>query len=483
MVWMIIFTLLVAILAVVFARTALFHSRQMHALTADDIRINLDLAVKRLSGAIRIRTLSFVEIGEVDSEPFICFREYLEKQFPLVHARLKREIIAENSLLYTWQGKDSTLLPVLMMAHMDVVPVVEEAGKPWTQPAYGGDVQDGFIWGRGTLDDKGSLLGLLEAVENLLENGFTPQRTLMLTFGHDEEIGGIKGAAAVSQVLTDRGVRFEYVLDEGGAIVDEFIGKMSVAALGIAEKGYVTVKLTKEGDGGHSSQPPEHTTIGQLSAAIQRIEAHPRGLHPGGVLGLMLDYLGPEMSFPVRLFLANRWLFGPLVNWFLVRQPSIKPMMQTTQAVTMISAGIKDNILPPSASAAVNCRILPGETVEQMVQHLRKSANDADLKVEPILDFCVEPSPISPISSRAFLDVQKSISQIFPKTIVAPYLVLGGTDSKHFQNLSESVFRFSPTAMHVSDLARLHGRDERISVKAYQDSIIFYVQLMKNTLV
>jgi carboxypeptidase PM20D1 len=474
--------LIVVVVIIVLVRTYLMKSRQVRGLKADDIGVNIDEAALHLSEAIQIPSLSFVEEGEVDSRPFTRLRTLLEKQFPRVHAALKKEIIAGDSLLFTWVGSNPDLKPVLLMAHMDVVPVLDEPGNPWTEPPFSGNIKDGFIWGRGSLDDKHALMGILEAVEYLLGQGVVPQRTVMLAFGHDEEVGGLKGAAAISSVLARRGVRLEFILDEGGAIVRGLFGNLTVAALGIAEKGYVTIKLTMEGKAGHSSQPPAHTTIGLLSAAIQMIEARPHPLKLQGVIATMLDYLGPEMRLFERLIMANRWLFAPLVTNFLAKQPSIKAMMHTTQAVTIIAGGTKDNILPPSASAAVNCRVIPGETVQQTVDFVRAAAGNPELKVEPVPGFCNEPSSISSVESPAFQLLQHSISQVFPEAVVAPYLVTGGTDTKHYADLSDAIFRFSPAVMTSEDLRRIHGRDERIGILVYKEMIHFYTQLLLNSI-
>jgi len=474
--------LVVVIAAVVLARTFNVKSRQIHDVKADMIEIDSTLAASHLSNALQIQTLSFVEEGKVDSEPFRIFRGLLENHFPKVHAALKKEIIAGDSLLYTWTGTDPDLKPVLLLAHMDVVPVLVEPENPWTEAPFSGRIKDGFIWGRGSLDDKHCLMGILEAVEYLLAKGAIPRRTVMLAFGHDEEVGGLKGAAAISAVLTERNIHPEFILDEGGAIVNGLFGSLTVAALGIAEKGYVTIKLTSEGKAGHSSQPPVHTTIGLLSAAIQRIEAHPRPVKVEGVVASMLDYLGPEMLLLYRLAIVNRWLFGPLVNNFLSRQTYTRAMMHTTHAVTMIAGGTKDNILPPSASAAVNCRIIPGETVQQTVDYIKIIAGDPTLKVEPVSGFCNEPSPITSVESHAFHLLQRSIAQVFPKAVVAPYLVTGGTDTKHYAHLTDAIFRFSPAMLTNEDLARIHGRDERIGVQVYSEMIRFYIQLLLNSI-
>ena len=471
----------VIFLLFIMARTWTFRSRQLGKLMTDEIQVDIKGAANRLAGAVRIPTLSYNEGGEVNTEPFIRLRDFLETQFPLLHKNLKQEIIAGEGLLYTWQGTDVSLAPILLLAHSDVVPAVDEPGNAWTYPPFSGQIADGFIWGRGTLDDKVSVLGIFEAIEYLLIREIKPACTLLVAIGHDEEVGGLKGAGSLSKVLLDRGIKPDFILDEGGMLVQGMIGKLNLATVGIAEKGYVTIKLSAEGQAGHSSQPPTHTAIGKLCAAIQRVEAHPFPLRSGGVMATMLRYIGPEMPFGTRMALANWWLLGYFINQLLSKQPALNAMMRTTQAVTLISGGIKENILPSKATAAVNCRIIPGETIQETLKHMKAQVADANISLEPVPGFCNEPSPISAVDSPTFLMIQKTISQIFPEAIVSPYLTVGGTDTKHYTQLTHNIYRFLPVAILAGDLGRIHGRDERVSIAAYQNVIRFYIQLLINT--
>lgn len=474
-----IFLLILFILAV---RLFQFKSRQVHERAAGEIHIDINQASSRLAGAVQIPTLSFNEAGAVDPEPFERFRSFLQTQFPLIHKTLQVEVIAEHSMLFTWTGSEPALAPVLFLAHSDVVPAADEPMNPWTYPPFSGQIADGFIWGRGTLDDKVSAMGIFEAIEYLLGSNMQPARTLMFAMGHDEEVGGLNGAVNIARVLSERNIKPEFILDEGGMVVDGMIGKLDLAVVGIAEKGYLTVKLSVDGKSGHSSQPPNHTAIGKLCGAIARLESNPFPLRSGGVMATMLDYVGPEMPLGMRLILANQWLLGGLINRMLSKQPAMNAMMRTTQAVTRINGGTKDNILPASASAAVNCRILPGESVQSTLAHIRAQITDPEIKIESVTDFCNEPSLISDVHSTSFAIIQKTISQVFPRVIVAPYLTVGGTDTKHYTQLTRQIYRFLPATIIASDLGRMHGRDERITMDSYHNVIRFYIQLMLNAL-
>jgi carboxypeptidase PM20D1 len=274
-------------------RTILLTSKQVQVEgRPSNVSIDRNEAAERLSHAIQFKTISHSDETQFDKAAFIDFQNYIEQAFPLVHAQLTKEIINQYSLLYTWKGQDENLKPMLLMGHLDVVPVEAGTDKEWQYPPFEGRIADGYIWGRGAMDDKSSMLGILEAVEILLEEEFKPQRTIYLAFGHDEEIGGHTGAAEIAALLQSRGIELEYVLDEGLAIGEDFVPFLSrpVALVGIAEKGYVHVELSVESKGGHSSVPPSHTTIGILSAAIYKLERNPFPLELTEPIAQMLEY-------------------------------------------------------------------------------------------------------------------------------------------------------------------------------------------------
>lgn len=472
--------LLLSILAI---NTLRFTSKQIQVEPASALGVDEARASERLAQAIRFKTISQDGGTAASPEQLLALHRHLQQSFPKVHSILNKEVIGDYSLLYTWKGSDASLQPALLMAHMDVVPVEPATETQWTHPPFDGIVADGFIWGRGTMDDKSSVLGILEATEMLLTSGFQPRRTLYLAFGHDEEIGGKAGAVKIAEVLAQRGVRLFYVLDEGMFIADGVVPGVSspVALVGIAEKGYLSVMLTVEAESGHSSVPPSHTAIGILSMAVNRLEQNPLPANVNGVPGQMFDYVGPEMGFTMKLVFANRWLFKPLIQKQLSASPGTNATIRTTTAVTMINGGVKDNVLPSRATAIVNFRILPGSSIEEVMAHVREIIDDSRVKVEKYGNDFNEPSNVANIHSEEFTLLQKTIRQTFPTTIVAPALVVGATDSKHYGRLTENVYRFLPHRFNNDDITRLHGLNERISIENYVQGVRFYCQLIDNT--
>lgn len=463
-------------------------SRQLrHVEPAAAPELDSDAAARRLATALRFRTASRDAASRSDSaarasdDAFRDLRSYLAEAFPATHATLRREPVGRHSLLYTWPGRDPDRDPILLAAHMDVVPADTGGGSRWTHPPFDGVIAEGYIWGRGALDDKVGVLGILEAVEMLLEQGYRPERTVYLAFGHDEEVGGHRGAAAMARVLESRGVRLEYVLDEGLAIVRNLLPGLSSAAalIGIAEKGGLTIELTARAPGGHSSMPPAQTATGILNRAIVRLQQNPLPAALEGPARSLFEYLGPEMTLPQRAIFANLWLFEPLVERRLAQQPGANALIRTTTAVTLLRAGVKANVLPGEARATLNFRVRPGETTEDVIDHVYTVIDDPRVRLQVVE--ARDPSPISSIDSPAFRALHRSVRQVFPDLVVAPSLVLGGTDGRHYQPIARDVYRFLPIVLGPEDLTRIHGVDERIAVRSYADVIRFYLQLIRNT--
>jgi carboxypeptidase PM20D1 len=325
-------------------------------------------------------------------------------------------------------------------------------------------------------------MGILEAVENLLAKGFQPQRTVYLAFGHDEEIGGARGAAKIAELLRSRGVELEYVLDEGLNIFTGIIPGVtaSVALIGVAEKGYLSLQLTVETAGGHSSAPPRRTAIGIISHAIQRLEARPFPSRLSGPTRQMLEFLGPEMAWYNKLALANLWLFGPLARKQLAASPLTNAAIRTTVAPTLFNAGVKDNVLPAKATAVINLRLAPGETIDGATAHVQVTIGDPNVKITP-LPVQIEPSKISDIKSPSFAMLHQTIRETAPQSLVAPALLVAATDSRHYRALSGNIFRFLPIIRGAEDAKRIHGVDERISIEDYERCIRFYAQLIRNS--
>ena len=477
----VLFAGLVVLASVVLARGIFFACRQLEVERPTTVLVDAMAPAERLAEAIQFKTISHQDPGGFNPQAFLDFHRFLERAFPKVHRTLTREVVNEHSLLYTWKGTSSESKPILLMAHLDVVPVDPGTEGEWVQPLFSGRIGDGYIWGRGSMDLKVSVLGILEAVELLLSQGFQPTRTIYLAFGHDEEIGGQQGAVKIAALLKSRGVRLDYVLDEGLPVGHGLIPgvPVPVAMIGIAEKGYLTIELTVAGTGGHASMPPTHTAIGTLSAAIQRLESNPM---PAGItepVRQTFSCVGPEMSFTRRMLLANLWLSEPIVNRQLAASPATNALLRTTGAVTMVQGGTKENVLPAEAKAIVNFRVLPGDTLASVTEHVRRVINDTTVTVKTLK--AVEPSPVTPTDSETFRTLARTIRQVIPEVVVAPGLLVAGTDSKHYLPLTEATYRFLPIRLTGEDLQRIHGTNERIAIDNYAEVISFYAQLIRNS--
>lgn len=473
---------LLLLAAVLLFNTFSFKSKQLKTDAVPLYPVS-DSAVQRLSRAIKFKTISYQDSGKTDTSQFLGLHRFLKQSFPLIDSILTLEKINEYSLLYKWKGSNSSLKPILLMAHQDVVPVDPITIPDWAHPPFDGVVKDGFIFGRGALDIKSGITSQMEAVEYLLYQNFKPERTVYLAYGHDEELGGREGAFRIAKHLEEQNVELEYVLDEGGSIISGIVPGVSkpVAIIGIAEKGYVSLELSVEEEGGHSSMPPKQSAIGILSTAVARLEAHSFPNKMDGVATILFDYVGPEMDFWMRLVFANRWLFSPIIQSELDKKNSTRASMHTTTAATIFNSGEKENVLPIKAKAVVNFRIMPGESSQTVMDYVKEVMNDERIKIKHTAQEPDEPSGVSDTESESFKLLQKTTSQIFPDVLVAPYLVLGATDSKHYKNLTKNIFRFEPTRLDDADLKRIHGTDERISIESYKETISFYIQLIKNS--
>lgn len=436
---------------------------------------------QRLAGAVRIQTISLEDRSAINPAAFDELAAYLRTSFPRTHATLKLETVNAHSLLYTWPGRDTAAKPVLLLAHLDVVPVEPGTETRWTHPPFSGAIADGYIWGRGTLDDKNGALAQLEAIEHLLAEGYSPARTIYLAFGHDEEIGGEQGAQKIAALLKSRGIKAEFALDEGGAITQGVIAglKIPVASIMGAEKGYLSLRLTTRAAGGHSSMPPTQTAAGQLARAVARVQDSPLPARITPAAGAMLGRLAPDMSLTSRVAIANRWLFEPLLLKILSSSPVSNALIRTTTAPTLLRAGIKDNVLPSEASAVINFRLLPGDSVASVEQHLRELIADEGVEITREPGFAKEASAVSPVDTAGFALLEQTVNEVFPAARVSTGIVLGATDLRNYADVFEQRYNFSPTLYHAEDLARLHGTDERISIAGYADSVRFYLQLLR----
>ncbi len=463
-------------------KTLSFSSRQIPVETVQ-LPPAPEQAPLRLAKAISFPTVS--KEGWVDTAAFLELDTFLRNSFPLVDSLLELQMVNNFSRLYRWPGQNAKLPPILLIGHLDVVPVEAASQEAWTAPPFGGEIRDDKIWGRGALDDKVSCLGLLEAVEQLLREDYTPGRTVYLAFGHDEETGGKQGAVAIAEHLQKKGLSFDYVLDEGQVILSDALPGLEapLAMIGIAEKGAVSLRLTARlKDGGHSSMPPSETAIGVLSEAIHKLENNPFPARIDGAAQAMLKHAGPEMFLPYKALFANLWLTEPLLINVFSGDAASNAIIRTTTAPTMIEGGVKENVLPVQASATVNFRILPGETVESVQGYVQNTIDDERITVKIIeAAGSSNPSPVSPANSFGFQVIQRTIQETFPEVVVAPSLVIAATDSRHYTALSDHIYRFLPVQLEHSDLSRFHGIDERIEKEQYWRVVQFYRRLVENS--
>jgi carboxypeptidase PM20D1 len=446
------------------------------------VPIDAQGAAARLSEAIRFRTISSFENPDQDTEALRGLQAHIAKSFPAFHAAVRREVVGGYSLLYTWQGSDPKAPPIALLAHQDVVPVAPGTERDWQQQPFDGVVADGFIWGRGSWDDKGNLYSILEAAEAMARAGFRPKRTIYFAFGHDEEVAGTRGAKAIAALLAARGVRLDFVIDEGLLIAEGQIKGLDkpAALIGVAEKGYATLVLTAHATPGHSSMPPHDTAIGMMSAALARLEQHRLPMQISGTVAEMFDTLAPEMRGFNRVALSNLWLFKPLLLREFEKSGPSEAMVRTTTALTIFNAGDKDNVLPGNASATVNFRLLPGDTQASMIDHVRSTIGNDRISIEPFPGNA-DPTPVTGTASQSFRTLDRTIREVFPDVVVAPGLMVAGTDSRHYAGIADNIFRFSPVRANADDLKRFHGTNERLSIEGYADMIRFYRRLIENT--
>lgn len=477
----VVFGLLSLWIAYMMINTLTLKSRQISVAKAEKIRIS-DSAVQRFSEAIQIKTVSPEESADFDSLQFMRFNTYLKKNYPLTDSLLEHRVFNKFSHLFLWKGVQTEMKPVILMGHLDVVPVIQENLKFWKQPPFEGKIIRDTLWGRGSIDDKIGVVGILEAVEFLLGQNYRPARDMYIALGHDEEIGGNKGAEAIANYLIEKDVAAEFIMDEGGSITQGMIPgfEKDVALIGIAEKGSVSLELAVELEGGHSSMPGKETAIDVMSKAIAKLKSNP---FPAGIskpIEGFVEFLGPEMPFFNRMAFANMGLFEPLILNSYEATSSGNALIRTTTAPTIFNSGVKDNIIPLSARATVNFRIISGSSIKEVMDHVKQTIDDERISVKES-GFNTEPSKVSSTEEFGFQTIHRTIAEIYPETIVSPYLVVGATDARHFNEISNNIYRFLPVRITKSNIKSFHGLNERIAIDEFENAIRFYIQLIKNT--
>lgn len=433
---------------------------------------------ERLGRAIRFQTVSWGPERAADAAAFEGLHAFLAEAYPAAHAAMTREQVG-LSLIFRWPGADASKKPVAFLAHMDVVPVEEGTQAGWTHPPFDGVIAEGIVWGRGAADDKGSIIALFEAIERLADAGFRPSRDVYVLLGHDEELSGREGARRIAELLKARGVRFAWTLDEGSALVDGVVpgAKRPVALIATAEKGSVTLRFDATATGGHSSAPGPETAVSRVARAVRAVTENPYPLELDADTIAFLHALAPELPFAQRVALANLWLTRPIVTTQLGKSATIAAAMRTTTAATMISGGTKENVLPQTATATVNYRIHPRDTVEGVRKRAEKLIGDPNVKVSVVGGD--EPSRRSDHDGEGFKAMAASTAAIYGAVPVAPSLVIAATDSRNYVDVADALYRFTPFILEASDLQRIHGTDERLSVENLVRGAAWYEDLIK----
>ena len=439
--------------------------------------VDVQKAAARLGEAVRFRTISNQNPADNDWTQWDQLHAWLQVTYPAAHAAMTREVVAGHGLVYTWTGSDAALAPIVLMAHQDVVPVTPGTEGDWTHPPFDGVVANGAVWGRGSIDDKGSLVTLFEATEALAASGFKPRRTVIIVSGHDEERGGT-GAKEAAALVKARHGQAEWALDEGLAVIDNFpmVGA-PVALVGVGEKGYATLQITAPAVGGHSSAPPKETGVETLAKAVLAITGKPYPMRFEGPGAQTVKAIAPKAGYLARMAAANSWLFGPLLVQQIGATPAGASTLHTTIAPTMLKGSPKENVLPQDATAWINYRIMPGQTRNSVMADAKRAVGD--LKVE--LAWGAEGGNPSPVSSTTS-DGWKTIAALASddgRLTVAPGLVTAATDSRYMVGVAKDVYRFQPLVASIDDFAMIHGTDEHISVANLERMVRFYQRLIQ----
>ena len=440
---------------------------------------------KNLSDAIQIRTVAGKDEASTDWAPFEAFRAFLRERYPLIHEHMELTVHNRAALMFRWKGTRQDADPIALLAHQDVVPISEGTWDDWTHPPFDG-VDDGeFIWGRGALDMKDHLIGVMEAAETLLEEGYQPERDVYVLLGNNEEVMSAtegNGAVVMCRYLAEHGVHLDCVLDEGGAILPMDVKGVihkDLAGIGVAEKGYADVEIAVTAKGGHSSQAPNHTALGKLAEVIRDIEGHQFKAKMSPMMMELADKVGRNASYPARLVACNIKLLKPVLEKGLSYVPPAASMLRTTFGVTMASGSPQANVLPQRASIVVNFRMYPGQTVDDVLTHLKKVIRLKKNVEITLLPGWKNPSAISPTDSRAFKAIEEICKGMNPNTVVAPYLVMGGTDACHYQDVCENIYRYSPFRVNTKLLLTTHGTNERIPIDSMEAGVAFFKRYIR----
>jgi carboxypeptidase PM20D1 len=468
----------VAIVILVLVKTFTSSSIQPQGEAMTPIHLDVEKAAQNLGKAIQYRTIS--DSAYYQEVAFTSFQSFLKESYPQVFGNFEMVEIGNHSLILKWQGNNQKLKPVLFLGHQDVVPVEEVSRDLWQEDPFKGVIKDGFIWGRGAIDDKSTIIGLLEAATVLLQGGFVPDRSIYFAFGEDEEVGGKNGAIKSAQYFKDQKISFEAITDEGTFLTQNIVPgilEKPVALIGISEKGYLSLEISCALEGGHSSMPTKETAITVIAKAVTDLNNTPFPNRICGPIKGFIEYMGPEMPFVQKLAFSNSTLLKKLIFNAYAKTGSGSAMIHTTMATTILEAGIKDNVVPGQAKATINMRILPGETIESTLAHIKDAIDDDRVEIR-IIEGAANPSEVSNYKSGAFASLGLAVKDVYPDALITPFLMLGATDSRHYEGLSDNIYKFMPVLFESDDLPRFHGVNERIAISNFEKAIQIYAQTM-----
>ena len=467
--------ILAIFLAVVAVRTLMFKPKAQPPVSQEAVDFDKDASVDALAQLVRCKTISYNDHTLEDDAEFEKLISLLPKLYPQTMRLCSLERLPDRALLLRWPGKQARD-PAVLMAHYDVVPVNEEN---WEKPPFAGIIEDGILWGRGTLDTKVTFNGIFSAAEHLISQGFQPERDIYFAFSGGEEVNG-KGAPNIVQYFIDHNIQPAMVVDEGGAVVENvFPGVKALCGLiGIAEKGMMNAQFRTQSAGGHASAPKPHTPVGVLAAACKRIEDHPFKAHIDGPAAQMFDTLGRHSTLLYRVIFSNLWCFGWVID--LLGKTSggeMNALVRTTVAFTQMEGSSARNVIPPEAKMVANMRLNPSDSVASALDYLKKTVNDPNVEITALESF--EPSPVSRTDCEAWEKVSAAVAETWRGCIVSPYLMVQCSDSRHYGRISDKVYRFSAMDLTAEERSTIHGNNERIRLDCIHRAVEFYIRLMK----
>ena len=461
--------------AVVIGRTLAFKPKEVTNADTEEINVDKDMAVKRLQTLVKFKTVSSRDPSLENEDEFQGLIDTLPALYPRVFEKCSLTYLPDRALLFKWEGKSHECASV-MMAHYDVVPADAEK---WDKPPFDGIIEDGILWGRGTLDTKATFNGVLSAADHLISEGFVPEQDVYFAFSGGEEING-KGAVNIVNYFKENKIKVGLVVDEGGAVVENvFPGvKAPCGLIGIAEKGIMDVQYRVKSNGGHASAPAPHTPVGVLSQACCNIESKPFKSHMTDPVAKMFDTLGRRSTFVYKMIFSNMWCFGWLFDKICKSSGGeVNALMRTTVAFTQMQGSNASNVVPTDAKMVSNIRINPMDTMESVEARLKKTVNNDNVEITVLHG--INPSRISKTDCDEYRKVEKAVLSTWKGALVSPYLMVQCSDSRHYGQISDRVYRFSAMALTSEERKTIHGNNERITLDAISRAVEFYIRLMK----